>query len=225
MSKLKAWTLAAGLALAVFSTAPVIAPLTAHAADKEQKVGPKVGKPLQAAIEAVQKKQWDQALSKVKEAQAVDKKTPFEEYKINEILGFVLINQKKYGEAAGVYEKMLESGQTPPDEVDTRIKQIAQMYTQVQNYPKATEYLKRWLKDHPGDQEMTLLLGQVYYQQGQYKQSIDTMQGVISATEKAGQPPKENWLQFVLSSADKLNDDGAKEAALEKLIRYYPKGE
>lgn len=225
MSKLRAWTAVASLALAAFSTTVVIYPATAYAADKEQKVGEKVGKPLKAAIDSVQKKQWDQALAKVKEAQAVDKKTPFEEYKINEILGFVLINQKKYGEAAAVYEKMLDSGQEPPEQVDNRVKQIAQMYTQVQQYPKAQEYLKRWLKNHPGDQEMTLLLGQIQYQQGQFKQSIDTMQSVITTAEKSGQTPKENWLQFVLSAADKLDDNASKISALEKLIHYYPKSE
>ena len=217
--------MAAGLALAVFSSTPVIAPLTAQAAEKEQKVGEKVGKPLKAAIDAAQKKQWDQALAKVKEAQAVEKKSTFEEYKINEILGFVLINQKKYGEAAAVYEKMLDSGQTPPDEVDGRVKQIAQMYLQVQQYSKATEYVKRWLKDHPGDPEMTYLLGQLQYQQGQYKAAVDTLQGVIASDEKRGQTPKENVLQIVLTSADKLGDDATRQATLEKLIRYYPKTE
>ena len=68
-----------------------------------------VGEPLKKAQEAMAKKQWDTALAEIKKAQAVEKKTPFEAYQIDEFLGYVLIQQKKYGEAAPVFERMLNS--------------------------------------------------------------------------------------------------------------------
>ena len=66
--------------------------------------------------------------------QAVEKKTPFEDYQIDEFLGFVLIQQKKYGEAAPVFERMLNSGFLPPEQVDDRTKAVAQLYFQVKDY-------------------------------------------------------------------------------------------
>ena len=68
-----------------------------------------VAEPLKKAQEAMKNKQWDAALTEIKKAQAVEKKTPFEAYQIDEFLGYVLIQQKKFGEAAPVFERMLNS--------------------------------------------------------------------------------------------------------------------
>src|SRR5215831_8043002 len=82
-----------------------------QAAKKDtQKVSEKVGKPLSAALDAAKNKQYDVALAKAKEAEA-EKKTPYEQYKINETLAFIYGAQKKYPELAATYEKMLEAPQ------------------------------------------------------------------------------------------------------------------
>src|SRR5262245_57595440 len=72
-----------------------------------------VGVPLKEAQEAMKKKQWDAALVKIKAAQAVSGKKPNEEYAINEMLAYVLNNQKNYAEAAKAYEANLNSGHMP----------------------------------------------------------------------------------------------------------------
>src|SRR4051812_29919883 len=97
-------------------------------------VSQKVGKPLKEAQEASQKKQWDVALEKIREAQKAEKKTPFEEFKINEFLGYIYANHKKSAEAAGAYEAQLNSGFLPPDKVDPYVKQIGLFYFDAKNY-------------------------------------------------------------------------------------------
>ena len=184
-----------------------------------------VAEPLKKAQEAMKNKQWDAALAGIKQAQASEKKTPFEAYQIDEFLGYVLIQQKKFGEAAPVFERMLNSGFLPAEQVDDRTKTVAQLYFQVKEYKKSTEWAKKWLEKHPGQQEMSVLLGQSYYVMNDYKNAATTMMGVVNAAEKGGRAPDENWLQIVLSSQFKLdNKDGIAEA-LKKLVRYYPKGE
>ena len=68
-----------------------------------------VAEPLKKAQEAMKNKQWDAALTEIKKAQASEKKTPFEAYQIDEFLGYVLIQQKKFAEATPVFERMLNS--------------------------------------------------------------------------------------------------------------------
>jgi tetratricopeptide (TPR) repeat protein len=73
-----------------------------------------------------------------------------------------------------------------------------------------------------------MVLGQLQFQAGQYKAATDTMNGLIAASEKAGQVPKEAYLQIVYAAAYKQSDnpskpDKATVAVLEKLVRYYPK--
>lgn len=189
----------------------------------EEKITTKeVGKAMQAAQEAVNKKQWDKAIASLKEAQAVQKKTPFEAFKIDEFLGFVYIQQKNYTEAAPVFERMVNSGMLPPDQQDARLKAVAQLYFQLQQYSKAVDYAKRWLKNHPGDQEMSVLVGQGYYLMKDYKNAISAMDSVITASEKAGQTPKENWLQIVLSSYNNMNDENGVADTMQRIVRHYP---
>ncbi|MGC3982498.1 MAG: tetratricopeptide repeat protein [Steroidobacteraceae bacterium] len=226
MKNIRAILVGVNLAL---SGAMLVLPATqAAAAAEDQKVGVKVGKPLQEAQQAAGSKQWDQVLSKIREAEAVTDKTPFEQFKINEFAAWAYTNQKKYGEAAAVYEKMLDSGFWSAAEVDQYTKQIAQMYLQVKNNTKAAEYIQRWLKAHPNDADMTAVLGQLQYQSGQLKQALDTFNGLVSNAEKAGQQPKEDWLRVMYGVAAKLNTnpnalDKQTLTVVEKLVRYYPK--
>lgn len=227
MKKIRVLLSVLSLNLAVFGAIAMLPATSAAAADEQQKVGAKVGKPLQEALTAGQSKQWDQALVKLREADAVADKTAFEQFKINEIFAWVYINQKKYSDAAGVYEKLLDSSYVSAADADQYTKQIAQMYLQTKNNAKAMEYLQRWLKAHPGDADMTAILGQLQYQSGQQKQALDTFNGLVSTTEKAGQKPKEDWLKIMYRISYQLagNANTLDKPTLnivEKLLRYYP---
>jgi len=222
-----ALSLARALALGVIPTAALLGPAVLQAAeDDSRKVTTRaVAEPLKKAQEAMAKKQWDTAIAEIKKAQAVEKKTPFEAYQADEFLGYVLIQQKKFSEAAPVFERMLNSGFVPAEQVDDRTKTVAQLYFQVKQYRKAAEWSKKWVDKHPGDLDMAVLLGQSYYLLNDFKNASDTMMNVIGRAERAGQTPKENWIQIVLSSQFKAdNKDGIAEA-LKKMVRYYPKEE
>lgn len=227
MTRARSIALALTLAMGAVSAAALLPATTAQAAEAAaNKVTTKaVAEPLKKAQEAMKNKQWDTALAEIKKAQASEKKTPFETYQIDEFLGYVLIQQKKFGEAAPVFERMLNSGFVPAEQVDDRTKTVAQLYFQVKEYKKSAEWAKKWLDKHPGDEAISVLLGQSYYVMNDYKNAATTMMGVANAAERGGRAPAENWLQIVLSSQFKLdNKDGIAEA-LRKLVRYYPKAE
>lgn len=216
-----------GLALGAMSAATLVVPQTAQAAEEpaKPKISRQVAIPLQAAQKAMQAKQWDTALAELKKAQAVDKKTPVEEYQIDEFLGYILLQQKKYQQAAVVFERMLNSGLVPPDQVDERTKAVAQMYFQEKEYKKAIEWARKWLDKHPNQEDMMVLLGQAHYLQEDYKNSADVMSKVVSNAERAGQTPKENYIQIVMSSYFKMDNKDGIADSLKKLVRYYPKAE
>jgi tetratricopeptide (TPR) repeat protein len=227
MTRARSIALALTLAMGTVSVAALLPAATAQAAEAAaNKVTTKaVAEPLKKAQEAMKNKQWDAALTEIKKAQASEKKTPFEAYQIDEFLSYVLIQQKKFSEATPVFERMLNSGFMPAEQVDERTKTVAQLYFQIKDYKKSAEWAKKWLDKHPGNEEMSVLLGQSYYLLNDYKNAATVMLGVANAAEKAGRVPAENGLQIVLSSYFKLdNKDGIAEA-LKKLVRYYPKAE
>ncbi|HEY5808911.1 MAG TPA: tetratricopeptide repeat protein, partial [Povalibacter sp.] len=225
MTRVRSIAVALSVALGAVSTVAVFAPVAVHAAE-QAKAAPKmskaVGVPLQAAQKAMAAKQWDAALAEIKKAQAVEKRTPAEDYQIDEFLGYILVQQKKYGQAAPVFERMLNSGLVPPEQFDDRTKAVAQMYFQEKDYKKAAEWTKKWLAKHPGDEDMSVLLAQSQYLLEDYKGAASTMGGVLASDEKAGRTPKENHIQILLSSQFKLDNKDGMVDALRKMVRYYP---
>ncbi|MCK6372163.1 MAG: tetratricopeptide repeat protein, partial [Gammaproteobacteria bacterium] len=201
----------------------VFALITAANVSAEDKIGAKVGKPMKAAQEAIQKQDWDKALAKVQEADAVAKKNEFEQYQINEFKGYILLQKRKYAEVARIYEQNLKSPKMPADQVNDRLKALAQLYSAVKNYPKVIEYGDRWVQADGADLDTKVLVAQAHYLQKDYKNAVTIMQSAIAAAEKAGKKPEENWLQIVRSSQQNLGDTKGASATLEKLVTIYPK--
>jgi tetratricopeptide (TPR) repeat protein len=192
-----------------------VVPTTAEA---QQTVSQKVGVPLKAAQDAIGKKRWDQALARIREADAAPGKTGFDQYKINEMLWYVYLQQGRNGDAARVLEGQIASGQMPAGEKVQRTKTLSQLYARAGNYGKAAQTAQQYLKSVPGDRDMQLLVANAFYQQKDYK-------GAIAAAErlmKGGGTPSEDLLQLVLRSNYELNDTAGTARALEQLLRYYP---
>jgi tetratricopeptide (TPR) repeat protein len=208
-----------GAALAVGSLAGVtvalLVPVTASAAEQ---VGPVVGKHLKAAQDAIKKKNWNGALAAIKQAQAVDTKTAFEVYKINELLWYVYLQQGRNLDAARLLEQQTASAQMPASEKLQRTKTLAQLYFRGDSYGKAIQFASQYLKSVPGDQELQLLIAQAYYQQKDYKNAIAAADKMTAG----GKRPSEDVLQLMLRSSYEINDPVGTAKALDLLLKYYP---
>jgi tetratricopeptide (TPR) repeat protein len=206
-------------ALAVCSVAGVAAALLLPAtAVAEQQVGPVVGKALKSAQDAIKRKNWNGALAAIKQAQAVDTKTAFEQYKINELLWYVYLQQGRNLDAARLLEQQIGSALMPAGEKVQRTKTLAQLYFRGNSYGKAIEYANKYLKSVPGDQDMQLLVAQAYYQQKDYKNAIAAA-GRMTA---GGKRPSEDVLQLMLRSSYEIDDTAGTAKALDLLLKYYP---
>jgi outer membrane protein assembly factor BamD (BamD/ComL family) len=214
-------------AVALITAALSVASVSAVAADKnENKITTKaLADPVKKIQAALTNKQFDVALTEIKKAQAVEKKTPFEEFTINEFLAYVDMQQKKWGEAAQIYEHSLDSPFLAPDQQEKRPAITAQLYFEAKDYKKVVELGKRYLDKHPGDEDMLQRVAMAYFELNDLKNAGDTMKTLVAQQEKAGRTPKENSLQVIYHCAYKLNDDPAIADSLRKLVRYYPNSE
>jgi tetratricopeptide (TPR) repeat protein len=230
MIRVRNLALASAVALGLLSGAATLAPVAdVHAAESGKsanKITTKaVAEPMKKAQEAIAAKQWDTAAAEIKKAQAVEKKTPFEAYQIDEFLGYVLIQQKKYSEAAPVYERTLNSGFLADAQVDERTKTLATLYFQTKDYKKALEFARKSLERKPGQEDMGQMVAQSYYLMNDFPNAAQAMGRVIDNAKKAGKTPEENWLQIVLSSHFKADNKDGIAAALRDIVRYYPNAE
>jgi hypothetical protein len=213
---LKAALAAAGLAgVVTVSTLPVVA--VAQDA-KPPKLNSKVQKALASAQEAIQAKDWTKAAEGLAAAGAVEGKGPYDEYLIDELTGFVQLNQKDYAAAAASFEKTVKSGYVPAADLPQRNKVLSQLYFQTENYPKAIEYGNQYLASAPSDQAIGDLVARGYYLQKDYANARSTAKKVVDASAK----PTEQILQVLLASNLELDDRPGIFSTLESLVKYYP---
>ncbi|MFO1407495.1 MAG: tetratricopeptide repeat protein [Steroidobacteraceae bacterium] len=210
------WVLKAVLMSAgVFGTATVL--LAPSVAVAEQKVSVAVGKSLKTAQEAIQKRKWDQALTAIKAADATAGKTAFDQYKINELLWYVYLQQGRNADAARLLEQQMASPFMSAGEKTERTKTLSQLYFRAGSYGKATQYANQYLKAVPGDRDTQMLVAQAAYKQGDFK----TAYAVSERLSRAGRPSEE-VLQLMLASSYKLDDKEGTAKSLELLLKYYP---
>jgi tetratricopeptide (TPR) repeat protein len=207
------------LSVGAVTVTGVLVPTSARA----EKFSKAVGEPLQDAQAAIKKKQWTQALGSIKQAQAVTPKSAHEEYTINELLGYVLLQTGDSAGAIKAFEANLS--QTPADQLPGRIKTLAQLNAKGKNYPKAVEYGNRWIKNSPSDTDAYYLVAQSYYQTQDCKNAVRVLGQGMDVARKNGQPVKENWLDMKLYCQDKLDDKEGLAETREQLVRNNPSRE
>jgi tetratricopeptide (TPR) repeat protein len=210
---LSAALVTAALGAAGIATWPV-------AAVAEQAVSQEVGNHLKAAQTDIGRKRWDSALQNIKKAQGVQPRSAYDDYKINELLWYVYLQQGRNAEAAKLLEQQIASGQMPAGERTQRMKTLAQLNFRAGNYAKAIQVSNDYLKAVPGDREVQMMVAQGYYQQKNYKAAI----AAAERLNRSGQP-SEDLLQLVLRSNYELGDKEGTAKALEQLLRYYPSPE
>ena len=189
------------------------------------KISPKVGTPLKAGLDLAAKGRTQEAIAKLREADAVGGKTAYEQGQVNEAFCSVYLRGRSFNNAAAACEKGLSSGALSGGASNERLKTLAQIYfqTQPRDLKKTVDYANRYLKATGGrDTSMHFLIGQAYYLAGNYKASVASMNQAVKIAESSGRPVEENWLRYLLDSYTKLGDIDGVTRTTTTLVRLYP---
>jgi hypothetical protein len=192
----------------------------------DQPAGPTVSKgvakPLKAAQDAMTAKNYDEAISKIKEVQSQPgEKTAYDNFAMN-ILLFQAYNQKHdMASAVPVLAAAAQSQYATSDQKKVWLKNIALYYFQEKDYNKALDAANEAVKTGLNDSEMLNLIAKSQYLLGKYKEAAATMQEVVNKQEK----PDEESLKLLWQFDLKANDQAGAARTVEKLVAYYPKPE
>jgi len=181
-----------------------------------------VAKQLKAAQEAAAAKHYDEALSKIKEAQAASgEKTAFDNYAIDVIL--IQIYQGKNDQAglAQTLQTAAQSQYVPNEQQKAWYKYLAQYYYQQKDYAKSIEAAQADVRHGASDSDTLLLIGKAEFQSGKYKDASAQVQDVVGKMEK----PDEDSLKLEWTFCDKAGDSNCSAKTIEKLVAFYPKPE
>lgn len=220
-----------GTALAFGSFAAVMAPSEAFAAGSEKKdkapagdtVRKEVGEPLQAAQELITGKKFKEALGKVKDADDVANKTPYEDFLVEQMRAVAAYQGGELDVAEKSFEAVFASGRFTAAQQLGFTQALAQAYYQQRNYPKAVTWIQKYLTAGGTEPSMRVLLLQSYYLSKDWPNAIKEVSAKITAVEKSGGVPDEKDLQLLQSANSESKNEAGYLAAIEKLVRYYPK--
>ncbi len=218
-----------GIACAVAITSPVILqavvgnPAYAEDEAKPGTVSPEVGKPLQAAQAAIKEKKYGEALAKLKEADAVAKKTPYEESLIDQLRLIAAVGSEEPATAAKSYDALNASGALQPQQKVPFAQAIAGAFFKSKDYQSSASWIGKYFSAGGSDLTMRSLLAQAYYLNNDFANTTKASNEAIDAYDKSGQQAPETLYQLLTSAATKTGDKKAYTLALEKLTAAYPK--
>lgn len=210
------------LSLAACGVFPAAAQ-TADAAKAQPTVRAEIGKPVQAAIDLLKAKKGKEALAKVREADPVKDKTPYEAYIVDSVRGQAAALSGEPGTAAAALDAAADSAAAPANMKTPLIAAAAQQYYLAKDYAKAAEHMTRYYKEGGNDPALRILYVQSLYLGGQYAAAGREALADVQAEEQAGKAPAEDRLQMLANISLKQQDSVGYASALEKLVAYHPK--
>jgi len=215
--------LAASSLLAVSSFVPVTGALLVPAAQAEDQLSAKVGKPLQDAQSALGAKNYAKAMAAVDAADAVAGKTDYEKYTIAQMRAAVAASSGDVAAASKAYDVLIASSRTPAAAKQQMLMANATMAYNAKDYAHAVPAIERYLKLAGPNAQMQALLVQAYYLQQDYKNAARVQQDQINAEIKAKRVPSENQLQFLATCYHQMKDAPNETHAYVLLAKYYSK--
>src|SRR5579871_2061619 len=144
---------------------------TMMAAESGPQVSKAVAKQLKAAQDAMQANKLDEALAKVKEAQAVGDKTDYDSYVVDILL--IQIYQKKNDlpDAIPALQAAALTKYATPDQQKVWLKNVALFYFQQKDYAKALDAADQAIKHGANDFDTLTLIPKSQYLSGKYKEA------------------------------------------------------
>jgi tetratricopeptide (TPR) repeat protein len=205
----------AGLACAVATSWPIILEVVSCSAAyaDERKPGvlrPEIGKPVQEAKRALEAKKYNEALARLKDADEVSNKTPWEEAIVEQLRLTAAIGAQEPATAAKALDALRTGFGLNPDQEITFTHAIAELYYKAKDYQAAATWIDRYFLAGGADLSMRSLLAQAYFQNNDFANCTKSSNEAISAYEKAGQRPPESLYQLLATCATKQNDKSAK---------------
>ena len=189
----------------------------------QQTLRPEVGKPIQAAIEALKQKRGKEALAKAREAQAIPNKSAYESYVVERVVGQAAAAAGEPATAARTLEAAANSSAAPEGERKQVLAAAAGQYYLIKEYGKAADLASRYFKDGGTEKSVRTIYVQSLYLSNNFAAAAKAIAADVESEEHAGRAPPEDQLQLLASAYHQQKDTAGYARAMEKLVAHHPK--
>jgi hypothetical protein len=193
------------------------------AAHAEDAARPEVATPIKAAGDLLRANKFKEALAKLRDADSIPNKTPYETYLIESTRGSAASGAGDNATATRSFEAVIASGKAPAATQLKMVEALAGAYYRAQDYANAIKWGARYFKDGGTNAQIRTLMIQAYFQSGDYANAAKESLADIQADEKAGRAPAEEKLQLLANSYLRQKNQNGYIATIEKLLNYYPR--
>ena len=144
---------------------------------------------------------------------------------------FVYFSDGKYEEAMDAYYRLINEPEVTIGLRVGALLSLAQLHLVQENYKEGIELILQWMDEvEKVTAQSYSLLGQAYYQTGDFRKSLTSMETAVTMAEEEGYKPRENWYVIMAACIGELKKEiGEKESLLrqidiyEILVNLYPK--
>ena len=128
--------------------------------------------------------------------------------------GYVYFTDGKYDQAMQAYNNVINEPEVTLPIRNSALFTLAQLNLVQENYKKGIELILQWMDEvETVTAQSWSLLGQAYFQEGNYRKSRSAMETAISMAEEEGYKPKEQWYVVVAACIGELKKEiGEKES-------------
>jgi tetratricopeptide (TPR) repeat protein len=152
-------------------------------------------KALNTAIEALNMEKYAEAQAAIGTLN-LEKLSPYERSKVEQILFNISYVQEKYDEAQQHLQRSIDAGGLNEQEISQARYQFAQLYMTAEKWKEGAAALEEWFKTATDPNSAAYyLLAVAYYQMEDFTRSLPNAQKAIELTDK----PQESWLQLLLA--------------------------
>ena len=179
-----------------------------------------VGTPINDALKLVESKNYDGALAKVQQADAVKDKTPYEEFMVAKYIAFISVNREPQDLAAAhaAVNRQIASGGAPEAEKPGMYSMGMLLNYASMDYAKAIQSAEELKKlNQPLNEQQTVVLVQSYYNTMDYANAAKEAKAISDAKVAANEKPSADILGLLLNSQAKLMDDAGYRVTLDRL--------
>ena len=213
-------TLASGVAAQASAPAAAAAASAAAASVRAE-----VGKPLQAAQDAAKAGNYQDALARVAEAEAMPGLTPYELFITQRIKGPAAFGAGEVALAIASFEAVLGSPLLSAADRALIIETTVKLLLQQKEYTRAAGWMKTYLAEGGANPEIRRLYPQVLSAQGDQAGVLRELAPLVAADEAAKRTTPEATLRLLAASQSALKDMPAYTVTLEKLAASTGKPE
>ncbi len=217
--------LAASVA-AAFALHPATGERLIASARAQETVRAEVGRPLQQARDLIKANRHREALTRLREAEAVPNRTAHENFLIEQMRASAASGAGDHEQAIKSFTFLINSGRMSEAENARLAAGLAGLHYRQRDFKSAATWAERALKANPGDGAMRALLIQSHFQGGDLAAAQREALADVQAAERAGRTPPEDQLLLLANiAARNPADRTAHLQAMERLIAHYPKRE